>query len=266
MYQKLIRKPMVLILGLVILTGTAMGAGIEINGTALSKAEGWIEDGVSYVTLRAVEREGGYSVSWDGKRAGLSGRGAELTAKPGAVYIEVNGRALYVSGGVRLVDGHTVLPMRVLGNALGAEVNWNDKTATASLNTRSAKAPSANYNTEDLYWLSRVISAESRGETLWGQIAVGNVVLNRVKSKQFPNTVKGVVFDRNHGVQFEPVENGAIYQQPTATSILAAKLALEGTRPVGNCLYFYAPALSKGTWIVNNRTYYTTIGCHKFYL
>ena len=241
-------------------------ARVELNGTVLTQEEGWIEDGISYVTLRAVEREGGYSASWDGKRAGLSGRGAELTAKPGAAYIEVNGRALYVSGGVRLVNGRTVLPMRVLGNALGAEVNWNDKTATASLNTRSAKAPSANYNTEDLYWLSRVISAESRGETLWGQIAVGNVVLNRVKSKQFPNTVKGVVFDRNHGVQFEPVENGAIYQQPTAASILAAKLALEGTRPVGNCLYFYAPAISKGTWIVNNRTYYTTIGCHKFYL
>lgn len=266
MYRKLIQKSMVLILCLIILTGTAVGARVEINGTELSEAEGWIKDGISYVTLRAVEREGGYSVSWDGQRAGLSGKGAELTAKPGAAYIEVNGRALYIPGGVQVISGRTVLPVRVLGNALGAEVSWNDKTATASLSTRSAKAPSANYNAEDLYWLSRVISAESRGETLWGQMAVGNVVLNRVKSQQFPNTVKGVVFDRKHGVQFEPVENGTIYEQPTATSILAAKLALEGTKPVGNCLYFYAPALSKGTWIVNNRTYYTTIGCHKFYL
>lgn len=266
MYRKLIRKSMVLVSVLVILTGSVVGARVEVDGTALSSAEGWIKDGVSYVTLRAVEREGGYRVSWDGQRAGLSGKGAELTAKPGAAYIEVNGRALYVPGGVQVVNGRTVLPLRVLGKALGAEVNWNDKTATASLNTSNAKAPHANYNAEELHWLSRVISAESRGESLWGQIAVGNVVLNRVKSQQFPNTVKGVVFDRKHGVQFEPVENGTIYEEPTTSSVVAAKLALEGTDAVGRCLYFYAPSMSKGTWIVNNRTYYTTIGCHKFYL
>ena len=266
MYRKLIQKSITLILAVVILTGTAMGARVEINGVPLTDAEGWIRNGVSYVMLRAVEREGGYDLSWDGRSARLAGRGAELTARPGTSYIEVNGRALYVKGGVQTVNGRTVLPMRVLGDALGAEVNWNGKTATASMNTTNAKARSANYNTEDLYWLSRVISAESRGESLRGQIAVGNVVLNRVKSQQFPNSVKGVVFDRKNGVQFEPVENGTIYQEPATTSILAAKMVLEGTDMVGNCLYFFAPALSKGTWIVQNRTYYTTIGCHKFYL
>ena len=48
--------------------------------------------------------------------------------------------------------------------------------------------------------------------------------------------------------------------------MIAAKAALAGTDIVGGCLYFYAPALSQGTWIKNNRTYYTTIGCHRFYL
>ena len=97
-------------------------------------------------------------------------------------------------------------------------------------------------------------------------IAVGNVVLNRVRSAEFPESIRAVVFDRKDGVQFEPVSNGSVYDEPTARSVLAAKAALAGTDIVGGCLYFYAPALSQGTWIKNNRTYYTTIGCHRFYL
>ena len=88
--------------------------------------------------------------------------------------------------------------------------------------------PKVKYSEEDLYWLARIISAESRGEPLEGQIAVGNVVLNRVDSDNYPDTIKEVIFDRNHGVQFEPVENGTVYDDPTPTSVLAAKLALEG--------------------------------------
>ena len=129
----------------------------------------------------------------------------------------------------------------------------------------STAAPVADYDGETLYWLSRIISAESRGEVLLGQMAVGNVVLNRVAHQNYPDTVKGVVFDRNYGVQFEPVANGTVYDEPTATSVLAAKLCLEGARVVADSLYFYAPALSAGTWIVANGKYYTTIGCHKFY-
>ena len=97
-------------------------------------------------------------------------------------------------------------------------------------------------------------------------MAVGNVVLNRVASDEFPDTVRGVVFDLHDGVQFEPVSNGTVYLDPADSSVQAAKLALSGAEPVGACMYFYAPALSPGTWINANRTYYTTIGCHRFYL
>ena len=66
-------------------------------------------------------------------------------------------------------------------------------------------------------------------------------------------------------MQFEPVSNGTIYNAPTAQSVLAARLALNGTDMVGDCLYFFAPALSPGTWIRENAEYHTTIGCHQFY-
>ena len=94
---------------------------------------------------------------------------------------------------------------------------------------------------------------------------MGNVVLNRVADEQFPDTIKDVVFDTKNGVQFEPTSNGTIYDEPTQSAVLAAKLCLDGADVVGDCLYFYAPALSAGTWIVNNRTYHTTIGCHRFF-
>ena len=90
--------------------------------------------------------------------------------------------------------------------------------------------------------------------------------LNRVEAGEFPNTIPAVIFDRKHDVQFTPVSNGTVYLPPTAQSIQAAKRALNGENTAGKALYFYAPALSQGTWINANRTYLMTIGCHRFYL
>ena len=243
------------------LTIPARAAQIEADGQTLNAKDAWVEEGTSYVTLRAFSARTGRSLTWTGEKARLAGTGLELEAAPGALYVTANGRALYVPGGVRVEDGVTILPLSVLANAAGAELTW----AAARLKLDGAVPPQADYDQTDLYWLSRVISAESRGELLLGQIAVGNVVLNRVASGQFPDTVKGVVFDRKYGVQFEPVSNGTIYDQPTDSAVLAAKLCLEGAAPVGDSLYFYAPALSAGTWISTSRAYYGTIGCHKFY-
>ena len=99
-----------------------------------------------------------------------------------------------------------------------------------------------------------------------GQIAVGNVVINRTQSADFPNSICAVIFDRKNAVQFEPVENGTIYRTPSEKSMEAARRVLDGENTAGQSLYFYAPALSQGVWINANRTYYTTIGCHRFYL
>ena len=95
---------------------------------------------------------------------------------------------------------------------------------------------------------------------------MGNVVLNRVESSHFPNSVQEVVFDDRYAIQFEPVSNGTIYDEPTSSAVLAAKLCLEGANTAGKSLYFFAPALSAGSWIRSSRTYCTTIGCHRFYL
>lgn len=243
----------------------AAASSIRIDETTLTPEEGWVENGTSYITLRAYAQLTDYDLNWDGQRARLSGDSLELEAQPGQAYITANQRPIYVDGGVQAVDGKLVLPLRTLAQATGALLSWDSETNTAQLHTSDTLPSSANYNEEDLYWLSRVISAESRGEPLLGQIAVGNVVLNRVTSHEFPNTIREVVFDRKNGVQFEPVSNGTIHDTPTESAVLAAKLCLEGASVVEDCLYFFAPSLSKGTWITQNRAYFTTIGCHRFY-
>ena len=129
---------------------------------------------------------------------------------------------------------------------------------------KMVKADSA-YDYEDLYWLSRIISAEARGESFTGQIGVGTVVLNRVKSKQFPNTVKGVVFDRKYGTQFTPVANGSIYNAPTQSAIVAAKMCLDGYTLSDSVLYFLNPTIATSSWIQNNRKYAFKVGNHEFY-
>ena len=227
---------------------------------ALLRETCYLESGSTLVPLRGLlGLLGGWTVSWQsGQAVAVSGSRA-IRARPGASSFTVNG--VSYPGAVSLRNGRTYLPLRPLCEALGLSVQWDGDLGGAAV--RSGRARS--YDTEDLYWLSRVISAESRGESLEGQIAVGNVVLNRVNSGQFPNTVKEVVFDRKYGVQFEPVSNGTIYDRPTDSAVLAAKLCLEGAAPVGDSLYFYAPALSAGTWISSSRAYYGTIGCHKFY-
>lgn len=243
----------------------AGAAGVEVDGVPLSEEQGWGREGTSYVTLRALREFGDYTLVWDGRQAILTGDGIELVAVPGERYIEVNGRALYVAEGVGVLNGRTYLPLRVIADATGGVLHWDGERAVAGLELEGGVAPHADYDEQGLYWLSRIISAESRGEPLEGQIAVGNVVLNRVAHRNYPNTIREVVFDDKYGVQFEPVSNGTVFNEPAELSVLAAKMVLEGADTVGDCIYFYAPELSPGIWINQNAEYYTTIGCHRFY-
>jgi N-acetylmuramoyl-L-alanine amidase len=122
------------------------------------------------------------------------------------------------------------VPIRAIAKALGVNVSWNDTSRSVVLTKggRYLEWSDSYYDADELYWLSRIISAEAKGESLLGQIAVGNVVLNRKASRSYPNTIYGVIFDRKNGTQFSPVAFGTIYQKPTASAIIAAKICLFG--------------------------------------
>lgn len=233
---------------------------VQVDGTVLETVN-YLENGVTHVPLRALlEAFGGWDLRWDAEaRAAVAESGqSRMTADPAADTVTVDGYTY--PGSVYVLDGRTYVPLRLAVTACGGGVTWDGTFGGAAVTS-----PGAAYDAEELYWLSRIISAESQGEPLEGQIAVGNVVLNRVADETFPDTVRGVIFDQVNGVQFEPVENGTVYNPPTDSSVTAAKRALDGETPVGDCLYFYAPALSQGLWVNANRTYITTLGCHRFY-
>lgn len=117
-------------------------------------------------------------------------------------------------------------------------------------------------STSEIDLLARVIHAEARGESYTGQVAVGAVLLSRVQDSRFPNTLNGVVFQKN---AFESVSNGQIWRQPNSTAYKAAKSALSGQDPTGGALYFYNPAKisNPNSWIWTRRVT-LKIGNHNF--
>lgn len=223
----------------------------------------------TYVPLRAIAQllDPSAEIGWDNATltASVTSETLNLTATMGQNWIQANGRYFYAADGVRIVNHSVMVPIRTLAAAMGGSVYWDPQTSDITVTRGSGHPGTAPYTEDEVYWLSRIISAESQGEPLLGKLAVGNVVLNRVASSEFPNTIYGVIFDRKWGIQFTPVANGAIYWEPTAESVIAAKLCLEGTKVAGNSLYFLDPSKSSNFWVMNNRSYVTTIGCHWFY-
>ncbi len=119
---------------------------------------------------------------------------------------------------------------------------------------------SSTYSDNDITLLARLIYGEARGESYTGQVAVGAVVLNRVKSSAFPNTISGVIYQKN---AFTAVNDGQINLTPNQTAKNAARDALNGWDPTNGALYYYNPAIATSSWIFS-RTTLTTIGNHVF--
>ena len=122
-----------------------------------------------------------------------------------------------------------------------------------------------NYSEEDLHWMARIIHAEARGEPFESMLAVGNVVLNRKARPEYPNSVREVIFDRNHGVQFSPTANGAINNTPSTASFLAAIEVLEGRQNAEGVLFFKNPRITGPSWMSRNRPFAFTIANQDFF-
>ena len=135
------------------------------------------------------------------------------------------------------------------------------KTA-AKMGISLSSSSSSKNTSSDLYLLAKVVYAEARGEVYEGQVAVAAVVLNRVKSSSFPNTLSGVVYQP---WAFTAVQDGQINLEPNQTAINAARDAMNGWDPTHGCLFYYNPAKTTSKWIYS-RQVVTTIGSHVFAL
>ena len=244
---------------------------VYLDGREVLRDECVILQSVTYVPLRNFcNLFEDCKITWNAKTSTATVKTNDLTmtVQEGAIYITANGHYYYTVGEVRNFNGHLYVPIRPLAKAFAAELYWNASARrtelTSAANGRNAVAW-ANYKSDEVYWLSRIISAEAKGEPMKGQIAVGNVVLNRVKSPSYPNTIYGVIFDRKYGTQFSPVSFGTIYQKPTASAEIAAKICLEGYSLSEDILFFINPRIATNNWIVKNRPFAFRIGNHDFY-
>ena len=142
--------------------------------------------------------------------------------------------------------------------ALG--MNDSVKALEQGGNKGGSASSNSNYTSSDLYLLAKCIYAEARGESYTGQVAVGAVILNRVASSKFPNTISGVIYQRH---AFTAVSDGQINLEPDKTAMNAAQDAMNGWDPTYGCIYYYNPAVATSSWIFGRQTV-TTIGKHVF--
>ena len=112
----------------------------------------------------------------------------------------------------------------------------------------------------DVALLARIISAESRGEPYEGQVAVGAVIVNRIKHPSFPNTLAGVIYQPG---AFSAIDDGQFDQPVAEQAYRAAQDALGGVNPIGEAVYYYNPKTATNQWI-RSRPIIKTIGAHVF--
>lgn len=252
----------------------ASGIPVYYGGQEVCNGNAFLYQAQTYVPLRSFctyVTGNNLSVTWNAstRTAGVRTATLTLSAKEGDRYLTANGRCFYTGGQILNRGGTLYVPVRALAKAFGLTVTWNTATCSVVL-TGDAKTyvlpdATSTYDADALYWLSRIISAEAKGEPFTGQIAVGNVVQNRVRSREYPDSIWGVIFDRKYGTQFSPVASGTIYNAPTESAVAAAKICLEGYSLSSDILFFFNPAIATSSWISRTRPYAFTIGNHRFY-
>ena len=235
-------------------------ADVYVNGVL--RGECLLIEGRSYITLEDFAELTGLKYS-NGSIGGLK----PVLSEDGT-WLEVKERYIWLDSGLQEVSGETLWPLNALGKLFSCAVTWDEESFSVDIDA-TALAPlesgSSFYNEEDVLWLSRIIFAESGNQSMEGMIAVGNVILNRVASPAFPDTVYDVIFDTRYGVQFSPVETGGIYCEPDDEAIIAAKLCLDGANVAGDSLYFVNPDIGADGWFQETRVFVASVGDHDFY-
>ena len=222
----------------------AIGAGASFMGTD-NALQTQVEAVLSVATLRQgskgdevkevqrrLKKWGYYSGSVDGVfGAGTRAAVIAFQKKNGLTADGVVGKATY--------------------QALGINANSGSAMQTGGMN---------GFSSSEVYLLAKTIHAEGRGEPYTGQVAIGAVILNRVRDKAFPNTISGVVYQKH---AFTAVSDGQINLTPNETAMKAARDAINGWDPTGGALYYYNPAVATSAWIFDRQTV-TVIGKHVF--
>ena len=250
------------LLGGVLTAQAGSASHIFVDGKEVADAHAVLDNGVTYISAYNVTRAlvPDVTTAWPSTAEDmvLTGKGISINLHQGRDYVVANGRYLYTPGQVRLSSaGELILPVRTLALALGTPLTWDSNGVYLTSGGTPLQSGDSFYNADQVSILARVIAHEAGNQPLAGQIAVGNVLLNRVKSDSFPSTLSGVVDQKG---QFP----GALNATPKAQHYIAAKMALDGAQTVPtNCFWFNGAG--KSCWASRNKTLQATIGSHAFY-
>lgn len=240
-------------------------SSLLVDNTVVSDAALIFHKDIAYVSLRhaALALRPDAIISWEKGCAVITAEGLKVSLDPDNNYLVANGRYLYLPEGALHQDGIIRIPARVIAKIFDAAFSYDSVSQNVYLTSGSGAITSGDeyYDKDDLYWLSHIINAESGNQSLIGKIAVGNVVLNRVADPVFPNSIYGVIYQKN---QFTPVKNGTIKLTPNAESVVAAKLCLDGAVVLPTALWFNSAKAN--SWAAKHKVYITTIGAHAFYV
>lgn len=243
---------------------------VYLDGLLLGRA--YEREGALYIALRPLCEYADIPMDWSGSLEDfeLSLGGLEVKGEAELSYFTASGRYLYAPERWLLRGGELYLPEWALCKLLNLSAERGDGAVRLDGSRLRLLEGGENYYDlnfpyEDVHWLSHIIGSEAGIEPMEGKIGVGNVVLNRVKDPDFPDTVFEVVYDYEHTVQFEPVSKGTIHDDPRPLDIIAAYLVLEGANTAGDCLYFVNPDFGS-FWFDNNLQFVMKLGRHNFYI
>lgn len=272
------------------LTWTDAASGVYLNGRQVSQMTLMNVNGVPYCTVKYFFENvlASAQVYWANNGSNVKGTTAcgesfTLLAQPGSQTMYVNGQSIYIPNGIKILNGYTMAPIEQLANVFsGSQVgyDWNlnvyvvttgaylagsasagaAQTTTVQTVQATAAAGSGYYDPQALDLIARVINAEAGSMSMEGKVSVGNVIMNRVASSEFPNTVYGVLYQPN---QFTVVNYASFQRTPSAESIAAAKQAMDGVNYVPGAMFYNVQGLN--TWASRNRPYLTTFAGHDFY-
>lgn len=273
------------------LTWVDAAGGFYLNGKQITNMKLMNVNGVPYCMVKYFFENSlaTAKVYWANNGSNVQGtttNGESLTllAQPGSQYMYVNGQSVYVPNGVKIKDGYTMAPIDQLaavfsgsstyfdwnlnayvvttGTYLAASAAQTAPAAQPAANTTSADSyqSSGNYDPQALDLIARVINAEAGSMSLEGKVSVGNVIMNRVASPEFPNTVYGVLYQRN---QFTVVNSARFQNTPSAESVTAAKMAMDGVNYVPGAMFYNVSGMR--TWASTHRPYLMTFQGHDFY-
>lgn len=271
------------------ITWTNAARGMTVNGKQVASMPLRNVNGVPYCAVKFFFENtlASANVYWANSGSNVKGTTAygetlTLFAQPGSQYMQVNGQSVYVPNGIKMYDGYTIAPIEQLAAVFQGSVcsyDWGtnlyvvttgaylaaasyqvQQPSTTAQTAAAYYQPAGYYDPQTLDLIARIINSEAGSMSLEGKVSVGNVIMNRVSSPEFPNTVYGVIYQPN---QFTVVNTNRFYANPSEQSITAAKLVLDGVNYVPGAVFYNVSGMS--SWASRNRPYLMTFAGHDFY-